>query len=607
MALTFDEFAPGGGADIRPPSGALTFDEFAPKEQNAGTLKNFGIGALQGAANIGLSALKAAESLPEARFAKAIQQIVLGEQPPTVDQQRADVENATAHLADPESGAFKAGKIGSEIAGTLGVGGGLAQASRAIAPNLPKLAAALESAGGTTGQKAASFGEMLQNAAARLGAGATVGGASSALTSPEDVGTGAIIGAAFPIAGQILSKGAKGIGWLSDAVRGRLGQIKAGQIARDAAGGEISAIQEANRNAASGLTAGQAAANVDRDTWQALARMAEKNDPESYYRMLSDSQEAARLASLKQVTPDLATAEAARKAASDVNYPAAESVIYKADAELAKLAQNPYFKKAQASVSDLLEAQGIDFKSNPTGYLNNIKFGLDKILSGGGPGEPAMKGAERQVVSKLKDNLVQWMEKKNPLYKTARETHAKLSEPINQAQLLQEMQRTLQRGGGGERVTPFLEAMGRGENALIKRADQSPRFGGVGDILTPEQLAVRDKIASELIRDRTIAERAAAGEGGLRNILSSESNIPKFPSYLSVVASTANKAIDEIEKKIGRETLTAIVNGMKSGASANELLAMAPSSERNAVMSWIARGGPQRYLIPAVTSSAGQQ
>lgn len=616
MALTFEEFDQAAAAPANK-SSAMTFDEFSPESGfdrealgNAimnpiGTiLQKSGMGdvvagAVKGASNIGATLLTPVDwALNKAGITDM-----------TNAERRTASTDALRELgADPESGAFKTGEIGAEVAGTAGVGGLLAKGVRAVAPSMTKLPAALESFGATVGKPAASFGEKVGNAAIRVGSGAAAGAAGAGMIDPESAGTGAAIGAALPVVGPILAGAAKGGGWLSDAIRGRLGAIKAGEIAREVAGPELATIRAANDimgpQKAAGSTAAQAAAGVDRDTWQALAKMAERNDPESYYRLLADKQEAARRVALQGVTPDLAQSQAARTAADLVNYPAAEAVTFKADPALAQMAQNPYFKKAEASISDLMSAQNIDFKTNPTGYLNAVKFGFDKIL--GATGDTALSGAEKRVVYDLKNSLMSWMERKNPLYAQARASHAKLSEPVNQAQILEEMQSVLQRGGGGERVAPFLNAMGRGENALLKRADQSPRFGGVEDILTPDQLAVRGNIADELIRDRTIAERATAGEGGLRNIIKKDSGLLKLPAYLSIAASTTNKGIAALETKISRGTMAAIVDGMRSGQNANEMLAAIPASERNAALMWITRGGPQRFLGPVAASQSAE-
>ena len=100
--------------------------------------------------------------------------------------------------ADPNSTAFKTGKLGAEIAGTLGVGGALGKGV-AVLPGAGQKAALLSEAlrtsgmnlGGTTGSKMA---DML----VRMGAGAATGGASAGLVDHETAGTGALVGGALP-------------------------------------------------------------------------------------------------------------------------------------------------------------------------------------------------------------------------------------------------------------------------------------------------------------------------------------------------------------------------------------------------------------------------
>jgi hypothetical protein len=590
-ALTFDEFTPEGQA-ARPE--VLTFEEFVPEADKQGVLGNVGMGALRGVASIGATLLRPVDAALNAT----------GLTDMTNEERKQALNTFFADNADTDSRAFKGGEIAAEIAGTAGVGGLLGKGVRAVAPALTKLPAALESWGATVGSPGASLVEKTGNAALRIGAGATAGGVAAGMIDPEGVGTGAAIGAAFPVVGALAGQAGKGVGWLTDAVRGRLGQLKAGQIARDAAGSNRTLLEAVNANARPGLTAGQAAASVDQDMWQALAKMAERNDQTSFYRMLRDTQEAGRVAALRGVSPNLEQAQAARAAADAVNYPAAEAAQYTTDAALNKIAANPYAQQAANLAQDLINAKQIDPYVNPTGYLNAVKFGFDKML--GARGDTALGGAERQAVQQVKNQLVKWMENKNPLYAQARGEHAALSAPINQARVLEEMQNVLQRSGGGERVGPFLDVMGRGENALLKRADQSARFGGVEDVLTSRQLAARDQVAGELIRDRTMAERAAAGEGGLRNILSADIGLPRLPSFLNVLASTTNKGISALESRINASTMNAIVEGMKSGASANELLRTIPASERSVALQWIVQGGPQRYLVPAAASQSAE-
>ena len=94
------------------------------------------------------------------------------------------------------------GRLSGEVLGTLPVGGVLAKgagmipgAAKYAAPVIEALRTGGMSSGGLTGGKALTT---------RVLGGAATGGAAAALINPEEAGTGAAIGAAFPLAGPVL-------------------------------------------------------------------------------------------------------------------------------------------------------------------------------------------------------------------------------------------------------------------------------------------------------------------------------------------------------------------------------------------------------------------
>lgn len=92
----------------------------------------------------------------------------------------------------------------------------------------------------------------------------------------------------------LISAAAKGSGWAYDALRGRLGDLKAAQIMRDVAGDEYGNIQKAWANAPENLTASQAMyGKADSDVMHALGDVAKQHDKSGYYRRLADAQEEA--------------------------------------------------------------------------------------------------------------------------------------------------------------------------------------------------------------------------------------------------------------------------------------------------------------------------
>lgn len=99
------------------------------------------------------------------------------------DRRQAIVEGLRTMGAQPESALYQAGKIGTEVAGTAGVGGALAKG----ATFAPQLASALRAGG---------FSKYA-GLAANIAGGAATGAASAGLTG-GDVGTGALIGGVLP-------------------------------------------------------------------------------------------------------------------------------------------------------------------------------------------------------------------------------------------------------------------------------------------------------------------------------------------------------------------------------------------------------------------------
>lgn len=100
---------------------------------------------------------------------------------------RASMDEALQSLgAQPDSLAYRGGKLISEIAGTLGAGGVAARGLGAIGAS-PAIVEAVRTAGMTGGSMPI-----------RMAGGAISGAASAGLVNPEDATTGAAIGAALP-------------------------------------------------------------------------------------------------------------------------------------------------------------------------------------------------------------------------------------------------------------------------------------------------------------------------------------------------------------------------------------------------------------------------
>jgi hypothetical protein len=121
------------------------------------------------------------------------------------EEGRKAVENAlVGYGANPDSMAYGAGKLVSEIAATGGVGSALARGVSMIpsaASKVPSLIEALRTSGMSSGALGGVKGLL-----SRIGGGAATGGVTaSAVGGLDDADTGAIMGGAMPVIGKILS------------------------------------------------------------------------------------------------------------------------------------------------------------------------------------------------------------------------------------------------------------------------------------------------------------------------------------------------------------------------------------------------------------------
>jgi hypothetical protein len=144
--------------------------------------------------------------------------------------------------------------------------------------------------------------------------GAAAGGAISGLSTsgdPQGILSGAEVGAtANVVLPPTISLAARGAGRIWDVLVGRYGAVKASEIARNAAGGDLSAIRAATAAGAQGETATQAAAGVNSDTWNALGELAVRNDRTSQFSRLAERQSQDQVDALRRISGGATQTEA---------------------------------------------------------------------------------------------------------------------------------------------------------------------------------------------------------------------------------------------------------------------------------------------------------
>ena len=185
------------------------------------------------------------------------------------------------------------GELGAEAVITAPIGGLLARPLAAAAPYAPGLinpiVNAMRSSGFSSGllpkaavgaaPQAVPLATRAGDIGARVFGGGVTGGATAALTNPDEIGTGVGVGAGVAVAAPPIVKiMGKTAGFLSDAFSGRLAEVGAGKIARNVAGDRIAAIRAALAASPTDVTAAQATYGIQNDAWQALGVMTSKTD-----------------------------------------------------------------------------------------------------------------------------------------------------------------------------------------------------------------------------------------------------------------------------------------------------------------------------------------
>lgn len=449
-----------------------------------------------------------------------------------------------------------------------------------------------------------------------LGNTAPVSAGQGLTRAAGDVATGATMEGA----GQIMAPAiAKSVGWLGDRLAGpTMAQLRAAKIARDVAGAKLPEIRQAVSQARPGITAAQAIeeAGINSPPTQALGNMAARN-ASTWYSDLAQQQAAARAASIKGVAPDAELATGARQVISDMNYgnayaadaqrvatlnqQAAQNAalggaggvvpVVRVSPELQALKGNPVIDAAASAAK--ARAPGTGDPMETLQGLHTMKLAIDAQMKN--PTLPtSLQSMDKAALVSAKARLVDAIEKMSPSYKTGRLDYEAMSKPIDQSNILNNLSSILEKPGGGERATPFLNALGRGEDAAIKGAGVNPAYGGLEEKLLPHQMSTVTKAADEIARDMSMVKSSTAGSTELAKILDQDTlSLRKMiPNMLNRTVSGVTKSLDLAEASLGKKTTAALTDAMKSGQSLQELFNTIPMTERNKILKALINNDP---------------
>lgn len=345
--------------------------------------------------------------------------------------------------------------------------------------------------------------------------------------------------------------------------------------------------------------------------FQALGKAAELRQPTPATN-IREAQNTARMDAVRNVVPhadldaaftDRATNAARDYAAAGVNinpsvpspFPVA-SVMLRGDAALDDLFAHPSMQDAVARATRGMADRGQPFQvggtpATPTMVLgpdgqpvmtpavpsefsadglHRLKLAVDDMIND--PAQFGIGASEVADIRGLRNQLINWIETRNPAYGTARTNYRNASVPINQTQLLNYYMAKLANPLTGEdaarlnamalstaRDNGINEALG---NTSISRATGQKRVRHERDLLTPEQMAALDGVQADLARAK-IAEEKASAARQYAGELGRAADAPQAPGFVNHLATVGNF--------ISR-LLTGHVNDRVGGEVANALL-----------------------------------
>jgi hypothetical protein len=465
--------------------------------------------------------------------------------------------------------------------------------------------------------------ELLNKADIALGLAPQETGTQAMKRSTGNIAEGAMYEVAGGVAGKVVNK----LVDAGTAVMGKVADINqlpkqlAAKIARksfetpeNVAAGR-NALQEAIK-AGDDVTAQQALAQgkvVAPGAQAVIQKTISKTSPGvQATKELAD--ETARMSTIKEITPDLDAAIKLRKDTAKPFFTEADATIVPIDADLtAILARMP--EGTLAAAANIAKMEGRPFimgkttapVMQPTGVLDaagnpvmreipgntaeltgESMHYIRRALSDIAYGSPAANiGRDTQIAARsLLDDYTKMFEAKVPPYAEGRRIYSEMSAPVNQAQVLKEMASVLAKPGGGERVGPFLNVLGRGEEAMLKRAGGkgAPRYEALSEVLTPEQLKTVRGVADQLSAEASIGKQISAGQELATKLLKDELPNYRLPNIFNVIATTANKVLDTLGVKVGEKTIKELAKAGETAKSFDELLGLLPGEDRIKVL-----------------------
>lgn len=416
-----------------------------------------------------------------------------------------------------------------------------------------------------------------------------------------------------------------------DAVKGRL----LNRLAGDDAPNVVAKLKAAQPLVPGSLpTAAEVAENGGIAAFQRTAQGANPTD----YTTRFMQQASARNDALRSIAGDPAAMEAAVAARSAITKPMYDQVtnaFYKVDDTLDNLLDRPIMQKALERARTVAKNDNRPFeltsKANApfSGVgggqaesgrwiggqgVQDLKMALDDMLKDPNAG---IVGKERQQVDNLRGLLIGWMEHANPDFQTARQTYAKMSQPINQMEvgkeLLKKLQPALSDYGalGKETGATFARVLRDPEN-LIKSTTGLKRAPDLETLMGPEKIGALTAIGQDLAR-KSNAQSLGGSFGSdtfqklAMNDIAAQSGAASMVSHM-LEAPGIHRALNWIYRNADENMQREIAAALLDPAKAAALMERAPSfmETHPDIAKALAQSAQRIGFVGALTLTQGQ-
>lgn len=441
-----------------------------------------------------------------------------------------------------------------------------------------------------------------------------------------EAGKNVLEGATFEVGGRvILPPIAKAAGWVWDKTTGKLVQIKAGKIVQELAGDQIEQLKAATKAAPEGATGAQVAADIYAPPIQTLGQRVVEKAPYKFGPLLK-GQDAATIAELEGLT-GAATATEAK-----LGQKAAKETLNKVtgpmrEAEL-EAARSINTSAIVDNLSSKLQDPTVGVSDINRRVINKVINKIDAWTKANG-GQIDPKALYEIRKNTINEEVSRLIDKADP---TAQAKYA--------AKLLAEVRPAIDTAiidAGGTGWANYLETFAAGANKIaqsklnakaLELYKTSPDkfvqliegnlpkevekiFGSgnfnIGTQMDDASLSVLKKAADKVKQSKTMAEQATMGETMYKDVIEANTSKLRFPNFLSAKATVANETLRMLEDKINKKVMNALVEGMQSGKSLNQLLNIVPAKDRLAVFTAFQRDpNVQRGLTFNFNALAGQ-